>query len=455
MLAAISREKRLEIIYVTFVFVLLLAWSMSIPINTAPDEGMKWDICNYLLTHKGLPHGGNPAIRNSIWGISYAFMPICSYFFSAFFMKIVGLFTVDMTALFIAARFTSVLCGTGMSIMAIKIGHKLFEKRAWRWCFIVTVTMLPQVVYLGSYLNNDSFALFSIAIIIYAWIIGLKSGWNRKSVVLLGVGIGVCALSYYNAYGYLLTSVILYVLSWFVQDEKKVNWKEFWKKGFIIAAIAIAIAGWWFVRNAIIYDGDFLGMQTESEYAEEYAIEGFKPSQINNSNNLGETLAHMLVKRGWIKQTLMSFSGMFGTFGISKLVKMYWLYILVIAFSLLICLMRYGSSSFRKSRVKDKKRILLEVVFLLNMVISVMLSLYYSYYSDFQPQGRYIMPMLIPLMYFVTTGGCTFVDFITTQGIMKNVKMKEMICSIVYHVILFCGMMGPIVCLILLKKNLY
>lgn len=450
-----KRERRIEQLYILFVFTILFTWSILIPIGSGPDEKMKYDICNYLASQNRLPHGGDPVIRNGIWGISYAFMPILSYCFSALFMKCIGMFTTNAIVIFIAARFISVLCGTGMAVMVIKIGHELFAKKTWRWCFIVSVTMLPQVVYLGCYLNTDSLALFSISVIIYAWIRGIKSRWNWKSVLILGVGIGICALSYYNAYGYLLTSVILYIVSWFVREERKVNWKDFWKKGIIIAVVAIVIAGWWFVRNAVIYDGDFLGMQAESEYAEEYAMDGMKPSQLANSNNLGESLSEMLIGRKWIKTTLMSFSGILGTFEVIALNRIYWLYIFTIAFALIMCLLRYGSSSFRKSRVKDKKRILLEVTFLINMMIPIMLSLYYSYYSDFQPQGRYIMPMLIPLMYFVTTGGCTFVDFITTQGMMKNVKMKEMICSIVYHVILFCGMMGPIVCLILLKKNLY
>lgn len=36
------------------------------------------------------------------------------------------------------------------------------------------------------------------------------------------------------------------------------------------------------------------------------------------------------------------------------------------------------------------------------LLIPNYLNAYYSYSSDFQPQGRYSMPMLIPLMYFVT-----------------------------------------------------
>lgn len=47
---------------------------------------------------------------------------------------------------------------------------------------------------------------------------------------------------------------------------------------------------------------------------------------------------------------------------------------------------------------------LLHITFLICMVIPCGLSIYYSFYSDYQPQGRYLMPMLIPFLYFVTTG---------------------------------------------------
>ena len=41
---------------------------------------------------------------------------------------------------------------------------------------------------------------------------------------------------------------------------------------------------------------------------------------------------------------------------------------------------------------------------LLAMIIPNILNVYYSYTNDYQPQGRYSMPMFLPLMYFVTLG---------------------------------------------------
>ena len=81
------KEKDIEHIFLLFYFILLCIWCISIPIsgvNMGPDEQMKMDVCNYLVKYGKLPHGGNPEIRNEIWGISYAFMPILSYMLSAF-----------------------------------------------------------------------------------------------------------------------------------------------------------------------------------------------------------------------------------------------------------------------------------------------------------------------------------------------------------------------------------
>ena len=41
---------------------------------------------------------------------------------------------------------------------------------------------------------------------------------------------------------------------------------------------------------------------------------------------------------------------------------------------------------------------------LLAAVIPVFLCFYYAYASDFQAQGRYIMPMLVPFIYYITKG---------------------------------------------------
>lgn len=393
-----KREKRWEKLYIGFIFVLLFLWSVSAKAATGPDEAMKYDVCKYIAVNGHLPHGGEPSIRNGIWGTSYGFTPLLSYIVSAIFLKIACLFTEDAQILYIAVRFTSVLCITGMTAMIIRIGHLLFEKRNSRWLFIALTTLLPQVLYLGSYLNNDSFALLTISIIIYAWIRGTREQWDVKSCVLLAVGIGLCALSYYNAYGYILCSIPLFFFSFRKSGKTRGNMIRMWKMAGLIAGIAFLIAGWWFIRNAVIYQGDFLGLTTSNQYAEAYAQAEFKPSLRPNPNHLGWSFYEMLISNNWIRDTLMSFVGLLGTTGLPMLGKIYKCIWGVILLGYL------GIAAMVMKREKSQNSRLLSIIFVLSIVIPVGLSFYHSYWIDFQPQGRYLMPMLIPFLYFSVTG---------------------------------------------------
>lgn len=413
-----NKEKYIKIIFVICTFILSLTWAMIQPDGSAPDEVMKMDICKYIAENGKLPHGGDEAIRDPSWGISYAFSPILSYIIGGGFIKIVSLFTQELHVYYIAARLVSVICYTIMTIFIIKIGEKLFHKKDTKWMFIILTTLLPQVTFLGSYINNDSLALLSISIIIYSWIIGLETKWNIKSCLSLAIGIGLCALSYYNAYGFILTSILIFIVTYMINKKKDI--KDFIKKGIMISVISILIFGWWFVRSAIIYDGDFLGLRTTEEYAEKYAKEELKPSKRETPANTGKSLFNMLFERGWIKQTLKSFIGVFGGMNIPMGMKFYAVYIVIFGIGIIGYLLKFNKLEYKKELKKAKEKIVLEVMFVLNIIIAIALSIFYSYYSDFQPQGRYIMPILIPFMYFVTLGLENIIE-----KFIKNDKLKR------------------------------
>lgn len=435
------KEKYIKIAFILLIFVVTLTWAIIQPNNEGPDEGMKMDICQYIANHGRLPHGGEEEIRNPIWGISYGFTPILSYIIGGIFVKIASNFTSDIHILYIAARFVSVLCITAMSIVNIKIGEKLFKNKYYKCFFIILSCMLPQVIFLGSYVNNDSLALFSISIIIYSWLKGLESKWNIKSCILLSVGLAICALSYYNAYGYILTSAILFIASYFVNrtENNKFDIKNMIKKGMIIVGITFLLCGWWFIRSAIIYNGDFLGLRTTEEYAEKYAVEELKPSHRDTPQNTNTTLKYMLIDRKWINSTVKSFIAVFGPMKISMGTKFYLLYLSVFAIGIIGYISRFYKLKHIKELKEDKNKALLEVIFGINIVIPISLSIYYSYCNDFQPQGRYIMPMLIPFMYFVVSGLEKVLD-----KFIKNEKIKK----VVQILIIAIGILLPIHCLI-------
>ena len=435
------KEKYMKIGFVILVFFMTLIWAIIQPNNDGPDEGMKMDICQYIAKHGSLPHGGDEEIRNDIWGISYGFTPILPYIVGGLFIKIASSFTNDMHVFYIMARLVSVICITVMSIFNIKIGEKLFKNKYYKWFFIVLTSVLPQIVFIGSYINNDSLALLSISIIIYSWLNGLENKWNIKSCIILSVGLALCALSYYNAYGYILTSVILFIASYFINksENNKFDFKNMFKKGIIITCITFLLCGWWFIRNAVIYNGDFLGLSTEEEYSEQYAMEEFKPTNRKTPQNTNMGLFNMLFNKGWVIVTSKSFVGVFGTMIITMGTKFYLLYFGVFALGIIGYISKFYKFKHIKELKEDKNKALLEIIFGVNILIPVVLSIYYSYCNDFQPQGRYIMPMLIPFMYFIVSGLEKILD-----KFIKNEKVKKVLQILIIGI----GITLPIYCLI-------
>ena len=149
----------LKTIFLICIFAYYLSWTVSQPYNSCPDEFMKWDICKYIYGNNAIPHGGDEAIRNEVWGISYAFQPILTYMIGAVFMKIMAIFTTNEFALVVAARLVSTISMTAVIYFAMKISEKLF-KGIYKYLFVAFIAFQPIMPFLASYII--SCVLFSI-----------------------------------------------------------------------------------------------------------------------------------------------------------------------------------------------------------------------------------------------------------------------------------------------------
>lgn len=447
-----QREKRLEVLFLIGVLLFYFLWSCTQRFNFSADESMRYQLAQYLYEYGRLPHGGDPAIRNADWGISYAFYPLLSYIGSAFFMKITSFFTVNETALLIAARFMNVLLGVGSAWIVRKIAKQLFPTK-YGWVFTFLVVFLPGNVILYSYVNCDALGLFSSVIIFYAWVLAAKYGWSIKNCVILSVGMGLCLMSYYNAYGYVLISFFYYIVTVLLREKREIRWKVLFTKGIFITLIVCAIALWWFVRNYIIYDGDILATNITTEYSEMYAKWRFKPSNRVTFQEQGRSMFETMfyhadfLEHDWITTVLFSFVGAFGynKIFLSKMISIPYLLCLFAAFLFLIIYREdlfYLKKNFyqetkwinnKKVKIKTitsseewKAKGLLSWAMVAAIIVPNILNVYYSWASDFQAQGRYSMPMLFPLMYFVTEGCRRFF-----AAHKKLVKLEKYFCWLV------------------------
>ena len=112
----------------------------------------------------------------------------------------------------------------------------------------------------------------------------------------------------------------------------------------------------------------------------------------------------MLFTTGYLTVLRDSFIAMFGpmiipTHGLIYIYyKRFWILAGVLA------VLPIGKLWKKEHRGGIKQQVVFYGSMVLFCVITIGLSIYYSYTWDFQPQGRYILPVLIPLMYLVTLG---------------------------------------------------
>lgn len=411
-----DKEKKINfqnstIIFFIIAFVLMVYCAIRFDPLNVPDEPFRMTVPYFIYEHNILPIGNETVLRNEIWGFSYAIYPYLPSLIGVFFMKIASVIGVD---LHVALRFVSVISIIGTMFMCLKIGKEIFKKDSTALLFSVLCVFLPQVIFLGSYLNNDAFSIFLSSIIIFSWIKGLKSNWPYKICILLGIALGCMALTYYNAYGYILCTIPIFCISFY--KENKGDWNSFIKKGGIIFIIAFLISGWFFIRNAIHFNGDFFGRETCRIHSELYGNEMGKPSNRKTPSNLNYSFYETFFieneisgSNNWIKNTWFSFIGVFGNMSVNMSEKIYMFYTALIGGGAIISLypIKKLFDNFSLKKILENKnfnKILFLTTLVMVIIIPIILSMIYTFYTDYQSQGRYIISALLPLMIFVTIG---------------------------------------------------
>lgn len=447
------RLTQVEACFLLFCFFVYAFWMLTFPWQSyGPDEYMRYDIPEFIYLNKALPTGPEESIRNPVWGVSYGFDISLPYIIGAFFMWITSKFSIGRFSLMMATRLVSVFSTVGAVYFAILFCRKQWGINPMRWIFIVLTAMLPQIVFLASYFNLDSFSLLTIMMILYSWKICLEYEWNTRALVLLSVSLGLCFLSYYFAYSYILVTVFVYC-AWFIAHRKEQSYKVFIRKGLFIMAIAFAICGWKFIRNTILYGGDVFALNASSKYAELYAMDAYKPSLRDTFEKTGMSLMGMLFGTTWFKGSYRSLIGVFGYLSVWLPEPYYGLYTCMFYAGAAGTLVK-GIRSFAANRRLDNRArnetILIGMAALVAGCVTILISAYYSWHSDFQAQGRYILA-IVPFLFMVTTVGlqewlelfCKLVP--GKPGLIERMRLR---CSWVVVVFVLTSMMsGFIACL--------
>lgn len=460
-----------EFLFYALAFSCMLTFVLIQPFGEGPDEINRFRIVQYICDNGRLPRGDDPAVLIPGYGGSYAFQPMLTYIIEGWLLRLLGLFTASSAVLLTAARLVNVCFGIAAAVYTRKLSKLLFSEPLSQWLFSCLVVFLPQSIFVHTYVNTDSCALFSVILLFYSILDAQRSGYplsdpqsagigrdtGLRSLcciqnIRLAIGIILCALSYYNAYGAVLVTIMLFISTCLIhisartitsdgtaspRDRIRLEWRPLLQNGLFIALLVLLGTGWWFLRNAILYQGDFLGMRARNECAALTCTPEFHPLLRQTYQNQGIDVLTMVFGTDYFTLLLRSFVAMFGPMSLPTHYYIYETYYRIFAVGLIAALLPVGSSLMLEWQTRAR-RWFFNLCMLAACIIPIYLCVYYSYTWDFQPQGRYLMPMLPAFMYCVASGLRKVIFLL--QELLDKLKcrsLSEKLPSVLIGVLLF------------------
>jgi hypothetical protein len=376
----------------------LIVWMASISVfNAHPDEINHGQAVTYYL-NRWLPNRiCDPATRDSytVYGLSYLDFNEPVYFLTGKFFALIKIFT-DLAPK--AFRLFNILLFLSLTILAVGSRKKLL---------FLFLLISPQIWYIFSYVNNDAFPLF-LAFLFVWQVVSENSAFQnflKQPKILLisgglwvGLLLGLLAISKPNYLVFVgFACFWLFFLFW----TGGKSYPLLAKKIGLILGVVFAI---FLIRSAINVSVNGLDKsQKVAVCAEQIAEPRFKPSHAfqpdpssrYHSKDRGQPFTSVLFDKKWYD---LSYRGSFGYYGYMFTPSLRAYYLAV--GGLLILLILYLMVKFLpRADVKEK---ILAAGTLFFILATLVISLLNSWFIDFQPQGKYLFPILPMLALWIT-----------------------------------------------------
>ncbi|PHR24443.1 MAG: hypothetical protein COA36_15500 [Desulfotalea sp.] len=375
------------------VWLLVLIMAGTSKQNVHPDEYVHIAATSYYAEHWLPPVVEDPAIRDtySVYGVSRLNCHEIYYFFSGKIYK--SLQFLDMPPCF-AYRFFNVAMFGCIFLMSIR---SVYARIA-----ALPYLVSSQIWYVFSYCGSDAFALF-ISFLATCQLIDPNSFLHRYlkgggallrfgGLVLLPLLLGtvfILKINFYPFVGlfYLMLGVRMYFFEEYYWEKK-----DALKRLILITVLAFSLLG---MRVGVDYlvNGPDRSVKIASVQEElgEYKYKKSTPPEERVSTvymqDRGVAFKDLITKYHWDIQT---FHSSFGVFGYMTIVSPSHYYYIVKWFGTALMLFILISSFTRGGVIGAG---VTGVVFSLSLVL-ILAALQRSWMIDFQPQGRYLLPII-------------------------------------------------------------
>ena len=395
-------QEKLPLIYLGTAFGLILAMGFISGLDVHPDEwGGHIKAAGYYL-HNWLPPAvDDPQVTKtlSLWGFSYLFYNDVIYLLA---VKATLFLSGIVTDFYLRLRLANAFL---FLLLIITLTLKI-KRVQWTVLFLI---MTPQLWYIFSYFNNDAFP-WCISMLLAWQVVDPDSSLNRFLVgadirtnlgkgVFVGILIGLLLMSKLNYWIYI--GYIGCIGLWGILFDSAADHRfVLLKKWIFIGCVALAVYLPFYGYNQ--YVNDFNKSEKIMIVIEKFAAPQFKPSTLMKDlsssykglrlRDKGHSFQEVFIQNpDWRDLSFKSFFGLYGYMQFLSDSDYYQAVIYTLgAFFILVFI--YVAFTL------PTKDILFFLFVLFFVILTLGLSTYHSWVNDYQPQGRYLFPILPILM---------------------------------------------------------
>ncbi len=388
-------------------FVLLgTAYSFMVPIYEAPDEPEHVARINYIYLNRSL---GNPTvgwvplqIEPPLYHATLALLlyligsgPISLHLvrsgthFPAYFThsEAEQNFSLPEVRVFHVLRLLSVIFSMGTIVTTYKTARFLFKDGNLPLLTAAMAAFIPQFTFMSSVVNYDALANFLSAVSFFFVFKLLASvEFVKRDVKLTGLSNGVALLAKISNF-----LVPLITLAGFILKFGLSNWSDRWKlvrNYVIVVAITLAVSGWFFVRNQLIY-GNPVGWTLNPVFINPNAGFTAEPKTLFSSYFTSGFFFNQFFNSFWLN---------FGWMNVQGPMALYWVLRLFTLIAVVgVCCS--AASAYRKNALKLQLLGICTLFVLLTFAMIVYFNLWYTQY-----QGRYMFPAISAISLLTVEG---------------------------------------------------
>jgi len=355
-----------------------------IPYDEAPDESAHFHYSvEFIVLHHRLPVAGVDD-RESIQlsehtvggrGDTDIVYPQLNYFLSALtgvlFQRAAG------WELYRGARIASLLWGLVFLNFLFLCCHDVLRDALHAAMLTFAVAFIPQILFLSSYVNSDIHSLALSAAFSYFALRTFERP-SRRHIWAWAVATGLFCSAKYN---YVVYGVVFLAVLIVGYRQKRFTVQVCRRILATSAGMALLLSGFWYLRNYRLY-GDPFGLSTLR------AILVQTGALVTVDHPLTRQMFRS-VAPSFAFGVFESFFAEFGRMALSLSNAEYAMLSLTITLTL-------GSLVLEIVELRDRHVLRVFTGFLGFFLINLFLLLWFSFHWDYQPQGRYLFPVLMP-----------------------------------------------------------